>query len=148
MLKKLLLALVIISLNLAASDIEVKNAYVRAVPPNLRNSASFMTIVNRSNKDLFLIYANSSVAKNAELHEHIKLKNGMMRMQQVKSIKIPANHSFALKPGGYHVMLFELNKKLKVGESVKSITLSFSNKETIVLKNVPIKSVIGGMKMK
>jgi len=146
MLKKILLTGFIV-LNVFASDITVQDAYVRAVPPNLPNSASFMKIVNSGNKTVFLLSANSNIAKNVELHEHV-MSNGMMKMQQVKNIKIPAKSTVELKPGGLHVMLLGLNKKLKPHDKVDAITLNFSDKTSLTLKNIPVKSVMMGMKHK
>ncbi|WP_037940768.1 copper chaperone PCu(A)C [Sulfurospirillum arcachonense] len=145
MLKRLLLLLIFISLNIFAGDIQIKDAYVRAVPPNLQNSASFMKIINLSDKTIYLQSASSNVAKNVELHEHT-MSNGMMKMQQVKDIKIPAKSSVELKPGGLHVMLIGLNKKLIPDEVVTSLTLNFSNNTSITIQNVPIKTVMMGMK--
>jgi hypothetical protein len=146
MLKKILLTGFIV-LNVFASDITVQDAYVRAVPPNLPNSASFMKIVNSGNKTVFLLSANSNIAKNIELHEHT-MSNGMMKMQQVKNIEIPANSTVELKPGGLHVMLLGLNKKLKPHDTVDAITLNFSDKTSLTLKNIPVKSIMMGMKHK
>ena len=144
MLKKAIYLCLLLSISVFAGDIVVKDLYVRAVPPNLQNSASFMKIMNKSNKDIYLIGAKSSGAKTLELHEH-KMKNGMMVMRQVKRIKVPVNGMVELKPGGFHVMFIGLNKVLKKGGSVKNMELNFSDGEVKSFNNVPIKSVMGGM---
>jgi len=144
MLKKAVYLFLVFSVSTFASDIVVKDMYVRAVPPNLQNSASFMKIKNKSNKDIYLIGAKSSGAKTLELHEH-KMNNGMMVMRQVKHIKIPANGMIELKPAGFHVMFIGLNKIFKKGDSVKNMELDFSDGEEKLFNNVPIKSVMGGM---
>lgn len=134
-------------LNIFASDITIQDAYVRAVPPNLSNSASFMKIKNDGDKTIYLESAYSNVAQNVELHEHT-MSNGMMKMQQVKYIEIPAHSTVELKPGGLHVMLLGLNKKLKPQDKIDAITLNFSDKSSIILKDIPVKSVMMGMKHK
>lgn len=146
MLKKIILTACIV-INVFANDVKIEDAYVRAVPPTVPNSASFMKIINTSHKTIYLESANSNVAQNVELHEHT-MSNGMMKMQQVKNIKIPANSTVMLKPGGLHVMLLELNTQLKPKNIVESITLNFSDSTSIILKNVPVKSVMMGMKHK
>lgn len=141
--KKLLLLLSTLTLSLMASTIEVEDAYARATPPNLPNSAAFMTIENESDKNVALIKAESSVSNVVELHTH-DMKNGVMKMYQVPQIDIKANSKTVLKPGGFHVMLIGLKQKpLKVGEHI-DLKLYFSNDETITLQ-LPIKSVMGGM---
>ena len=129
-----------------AGDISVNDAYVQAVPPNLPNSASFMKIMNHSDNVVYLQRADSTLAKNLELHEHT-MDNGMMKMQQVAHIEIPANGMVELQPGGYHVMLLGLNRPLKEGDVAQSIKLYFSNGEVVELKDVPVQSVINGMKI-
>lgn len=51
-------------------------------------------------------------------------QSGMMKMQQVKSIAIPAGKTTKLEPGGYHVMLMSLAKPLTAGQTI-AITLTF-----------------------
>jgi len=130
---------------LFASSIEINDAYVRATPPGLPNSAAFMTVKNESAKDINIIKASSSVAKVVELHTH-DMKNGVMKMYQVPKITVPKNGEVSLKPGGFHVMFIGLHHPLKKGESV-TFTLELSNGETKTI-TAPIKSVMGGMKHK
>ncbi len=51
--------------------------------------------------------------------------SGMMTMQEVASVPVPAGESVSFAPGGYHVMLMELAKPLEVGSSVP-LTLTFA----------------------
>lgn len=128
-----------------ASSISVENAYARATPPNLPNSAAFMSIKNSSNSDIALVSAESNIAKNVELHTH-DMKNGIMKMYQVPKIDIKANSTTTLKPGGFHVMLIGLkNKPLRPDRKV-NIKLNFSNGESINI-SAPVKKVMAGMKM-
>ena len=52
--------------------------------------------------------------------------SGMMTMQQVDKIEIPANETVELKPGGLHIMLVDMQKTLAVGDTVE-VTLEFAN---------------------
>jgi len=129
------------------SSIEVKNPYVRAVPPGQQNSASFMQLINKSDQLINLISANSTIAKVVELHTHT-MHNGMMQMRQIEKISIPANNKTILKPGGLHVMLIGLNDELKIGQIV-DIQLNFSDGSQQIIK-APVKKVMmkGMMKHK
>ena len=49
-----------------------------------------------------------------------------MKMRPVKSIPVPAGGTVELKPGGYHIMLLDLKKDLKPGDTVP-VTLSFEH---------------------
>jgi copper(I)-binding protein len=142
--KLIMLALLSVS-TLFASSIEIKDAYVRATPPGLPNSAAFMTVINGTSKDMAIVKASSSIAKAVELHTH-DMSNGVMRMYQVPKISIPKNSETIFQPGGFHVMFIGLIHPLQVGETV-TFTFEFENGET---KNVtaPIKSVMSGMNHK
>jgi copper(I)-binding protein len=50
--------------------------------------------------------------------------SGMMTMQEVSEIEIPAGETVSLEPGGYHVMLLDLASDLAVGDSIE-VTLTF-----------------------
>ena len=52
-----------------------------------------------------------------------------MTMREVDSIELPAGKMVELKPGGYHIMLIDLVKPLKVGDKIK-ITLEFEKAGT------------------
>jgi hypothetical protein len=127
-----------------AASIVVEDAYVRAVPPNLKNSAAFLKISNNTNEEIFLLKASSPVAQKVELHEHI-MDQGMMKMQEVEKIAIASQSTTMLKPGGYHIMLIGLKKPLLVGESIP-LELHYSNGDIMQFDAIPIKSVMMGMK--
>lgn len=141
--KKLLLALLLASSAMLASEITVEDPYARATPPNLPNSAAFMTLKNSSDKDIAIINATSEVSKVVELHTHT-MNDGVMKMTQVPEIMIPANSQTVLKPGGLHIMFIGLHHPLQKGKEV-TLTLELSNGESKTI-TAPIKTVMGGMK--
>lgn len=49
---------------------------------------------------------------------------GMMGMQPVARVEIPAGGSLQLKPGSYHVLLIGLVKDLKAGDTI-DLTVKF-----------------------
>ena len=109
----------------SADAVDVSGAYARAVPPGQPNSASFMTLTNRSDQSLSLVGAKSPAAKVVELHTHT-MEQGMMRMRQVDKITIPASGESMLQPGGDHVMLMVLVQDLQPGSEI-SVTLVFAD---------------------
>jgi copper(I)-binding protein len=143
--KKLFLATLISVASLVASDIQIKDAYARATPPGLPNSAAFMTISNYSMSDISLVEVKTSIANVAELHTH-DMKDGVMKMYQVPKVDIKAHSNTTLKPGGFHIMLLGLKQKPLTVDQKVELTLIFSNNEKINL-TVPVKTVMGGMKM-
>ncbi|WP_051488259.1 copper chaperone PCu(A)C [Salinivibrio socompensis] len=68
----------------------------------------------------------------------------MMEMRQIGQILVPKGEQVTLKPGGLHVMLFDLVKPLEVGEHI-SLTLTTADGHTLT-KQIPVKTVMAGMK--
>jgi copper(I)-binding protein len=138
-----LVALFTSSFVFANGDVNIVDPYARATPPNVPNSAIFLTLENHKMEQRTLTSASSDVADNVELHNHTMVE-GMMKMRQVENIKVEAHKSTVLKPGGLHIMLFGLKKQLVEGETIP-LTLTFANGETQSL-TVPVKKVMMGMK--
>ncbi|GAA5215871.1 copper chaperone PCu(A)C [Corallincola platygyrae] len=115
-----------------AAQINVVNPYVRALPPGVPTSAAFMEIENPTDQPLVLVGAQTDIAGKAELHNHVS-EGGVMKMRQVDEIEIPAKGKVALKPGGYHIMLFNLTASPKVGDEI-AVTLLFSDQTTKTVK--------------
>jgi periplasmic copper chaperone A len=101
----------------------IDHAWARATPGAARTGAVYFTI--QSPIDDRLIRLASPVAGKAELHTHLE-ENGVMRMREVEGgLAVPAGQEVELKPAGLlHVMLIELNQKLKAGDSFP-LTLVF-----------------------
>ena len=85
---------------------------------------AFMTIANPDGQADTLLAVKSAVSGRAELHTVVKDANGAMVMQRVESIPVPASGTTELKLGSIHVMLFGLNKEMKVGDTFP-LTLTF-----------------------
>ena len=73
-------------------------------------AAGYMTIVNMGEKPDKLLNIEVDFA-NAELHQS-EMNNGIVSMNKVDFIEIPAQIAKSLKPGGYHVMFSKFNIEL------------------------------------
>jgi len=89
------------------------------------NGAVYATLVNPGKGHDVLIAAASDAAGAVEIHESYQ-DMGMMMMRPVKKIDVPAGKKVEMKPGGYHIMLINLKRELKAGESI-GVTLQFQN---------------------
>lgn len=116
---------------LAQEQLTFSDSIVRAPIPGVPNTAAFMIIHNAGTTPVKLIKAETPIAKRVELHTH-RHENGMMKMRQVEAIEIPAMGKQFLKPGGFHIMLFGVNK-LPLDETVP-LTLTFSNGQSLVIQ--------------
>ncbi|MAZ47432.1 MAG: hypothetical protein CME65_02650 [Halobacteriovoraceae bacterium] len=129
------LIIFLLSFNLYA--IEISNERVRLLPPGSPTTALFMDIENPSNKDIYLLKAESNISRKVELHNHI-IKDGMMKMEEVSKIKISAKSKTQLKPGGLHIMMIGLKNNLKEGQEVE-VKLSFDDGKTTTIKPKVVK---------
>jgi periplasmic copper chaperone A len=106
----------------AQAPITVSGAWVREPVPNRPATAAYAVLENPGSTDVQIVSATADIAGTVELHEMVR-SGDMMKMSPVKSITVPAKGKVELKPGGLHVMLFELKKPVKDGDTV---TLSFT----------------------
>ena len=134
------LSLAAITMLALQAEVLLVDPYAKATPPNAKNSAAFMKIKNTSNSDIELLAASSNISKVTELHTHIE-ENGMKKMIQIPSIKIPANSSVELKPGGLHIMFLGIQNQINENSNV-DLNLTFSDGKTYELTKIPVKKVI------
>jgi copper(I)-binding protein len=119
-----LLALATVSApGIALAQVAVAEAWVRGTVEGQRATGAFMKLTAPA--ATALVAAASPVAKIVEIHE-MKMEGGVMKMNAVDRIALPAGQSVELKPGGYHVMLMALSAPLKEGDTVP-ITLTFQD---------------------
>ena len=111
----------VVSLGAVAQPLRIEQGYAREMPPGQTNSAAFMTLANTGEQPLALVDAACDCAERAEIHAH-RHQDGLMRMEKVDRLEVPAHGQVELKPGGYHLMLLGLKRPLRVGEQV-TVTL-------------------------
>ncbi len=139
-------ALVCVANVVMASDLMIKDAWIRAMPPVSKVTGGFLTIHNHSSKDISLIAASVDFSDRVEIHEHAHV-DGMMKMREVEGgIVVPANGMVELKPGGYHLMMMDVEKIPAEGEIVQ-VEMEFSNGETMTA-NFPVKKGAAKSEMK
>lgn len=107
------------------SAIQVKEPWVRGTVAQQKATGAFMQL--NAPQDMRLVEARSPVAGVVELHE-MAMENNVMKMRAVPGIDIPAGKGAELKPGGLHVMLLDLKKQLKEGDTVP-LTLVLEGKD-------------------
>ncbi len=111
--------------NLIKSNIEIEGAWIRALPPTVKNSVAYMTINNNSKNEDRLLSVHSPLAASAEVHEYFT-ENGMEMMRPINEPVIPAQGSLFIKPLGLHIMLLDIEKVPKEGSKV-ALTLRFQH---------------------
>tara|TARA_R110002110_G_scaffold333870_2_gene544885 strand:- start:18933 stop:19409 length:477 start_codon:yes stop_codon:yes gene_type:complete len=117
------------------TNIQIQNAYIRELPPNVETVAVYMTLNNSGQHALTLTEIRTDAAASAMLHLS-SMQNGMMVMEHITNLEIPPGESVSLEPGSFHIMLEGLRQSVRAGDSVE-IRLHFSN-GLVLAHDVPI----------
>ncbi len=121
----LLLTACVSAENQQNDGITLKNCAIQETIPGAKATGAFLTINKSDDSQLSLVSAKApSVTSHVEIHEMV-MKNGTMKMQQIKSYPLKKGHN-VFKKGGFHIMLMDMQKPLKVGEK-HELTLLFSD---------------------
>ncbi|MET3131509.1 copper(I)-binding protein [Oxalobacteraceae bacterium GrIS 1.11] len=122
----------------ALAQVTVTAPWIRATVPQAKSGGAFMQL--QSSDDARLLEVRAGVAGMVEIHQ-MEMAGQTMRMHAVDGVDLPAGKTVNLASGGYHIMLMDLKRQLKEGESV-ALTLRIQHKnkklETLEL-NVPVK---------
>jgi periplasmic copper chaperone A len=123
-----------------AGDIEVSHPWTWNTPPGAKVGGAFFTLRSGASADK-LVGAESAIAGKTEIHTHA-IENGVMRMRAISHIEIGAGKSVELKPGGFHIMFFDLKKQLDPGINIP-LTLTFEKAGKIQVEVVVEDRAIG-----
>jgi len=108
---------------LAASDAVVRLPAVAGRP-----GAAYFT-VRGGPEATSLLAISTPGAIRSEMHE-MKQEGGMMAMTPLKDLAVPAGATVEFKPGGKHVMLYDIAPSVRAGSTVP-LRLSFADGKTI-----------------
>lgn len=111
----------------SSQPVQVKDAWVRAMVAGQQSTGAYLTLTAKTATRLVAI--TSAVAGVAEVHE-MKMEGDIMKMRAVPVLELPAGKSVHFKPGGYHVMLMDLEQPLRQGRTVP-LTLFFKDAQGI-----------------
>ncbi|MBH8609518.1 copper chaperone PCu(A)C [Pseudomonas mohnii] len=91
-------------------ELEIAHPWSQELPPNAPTVAAYFVIHNQGKTADRLLSADTPIAGEAQLHEHV-MQNDMMKMQHVPSVEIPAGGEVTFAPMAYHVMLLNLKDR-------------------------------------
>ena len=80
--------------------------------------AVYVSVFNNTEKDFLIESISTEVALKAEIHE-IENDNEIIKMKKKANFLIKSKQQVFLQPGGTHLMLMGLKKKLDDGSSFK-----------------------------
>jgi copper(I)-binding protein len=104
--------------------ITISSPWTLATPDSAKVAGGFLTITNTGKTADRLIRAETDVSGAVEIHE-MQMVNGIMMMRvRNPGITVKAGRTVVLKPFSHHLMLMDIKRTLKTGETVKG-TLVF-----------------------
>jgi copper(I)-binding protein len=115
----------------AGPQLLVEDAWARQPAVAGGNSAVYFHLRNRSGQADRLVGVSSPVA-TAELHQSVAREDGVMGMEPVSQVEIPAGGDIEFEPGGLHVMIMGLTMPLAAGDTLP-LVLEFERSAPIEL---------------
>lgn len=127
--KWIVAALLSLSSTVTLAEVLVTDATVREMLPGRSMTAGYLSISNSGTVDAELISASSPQFGSIELHQHSH-KDGMMKMEQVQSVKVAAGKQLHFQPGGLHLMMFDAKTSITIGQQIP-LRLTFKDGQSI-----------------
>ena len=100
--------LLIFAGHLAAAEVRVEDARIRALLPGQNKTAGYFDIINDGPQPVTLVGASSAAAGAIEFHRSIH-DGDMVRMRRVEKVVIAPAETVRFQPGGLHLMLFRVD---------------------------------------
>ncbi|MEO2267938.1 copper chaperone PCu(A)C [Pseudoalteromonas sp. YIC-656] len=118
-------ALFFCTFSFAHSEIMVSDAKVRQFLPASTSSVAYLSIMNHGDSERVLQRVDIESIGRVEIHTH-DMQDGMMKMRKLDQLTLQPNATQVFQSGGLHLMLFEPEQVLNVGEDLK-MTLYFAD---------------------
>ena len=121
------------STSFTAGPLVVEAPWSRATPDGAKIGVGYMRIVNRGSEPDRLIGGTIEAAEKFEVHE-TSMVGGVARMRPIEGgLVVRPGETIELKPGGLHVMLVDLARPLKEGDTIKG-TLVFEKAGNVAIE--------------
>ncbi|MBF8754446.1 copper chaperone PCu(A)C [Pseudomonas guariconensis] len=116
-------------------DLHIAHPWSLELPPNAPNVAAYFVVHNNGQQDDRLLSVDSPITDDAQLHEHAKTADGLMKMQQVPSVAVPAGKNLTFAPSAYHVMLMQPKERSMLTDGKRfPLTLHFEKAGDITVE--------------
>jgi hypothetical protein len=129
--RKIIKTIIVIAMLLLAAacqregSISVNEPWAR--PGSAGNvGAAYFTINNPTSQPDVLLSADADVAAQVEIHLSMIDEDGTMEMRPQENVPVPSGGSLSFEPGGFHIMLIDLQQDLQPGDTFE-MTLTFQS---------------------
>ncbi|MDX1924612.1 MAG: copper chaperone PCu(A)C [Rickettsiaceae bacterium] len=105
----------------SGKDLVLSSPWLRTPSAKARNTAAYVTIQNKSKKDMTIkgVEFDETLFKKVEIHGYKNEENEVKKMFKLESVTIPAESSLSLEPKSFHIMLMGIKKPINKGDDVK-----------------------------
>ena len=128
----------------AGQQLNVVSGYIQMGATPDRPAVGYFR-VEGGPRDVELVAVTSDLAQRVEMHESVK-ENGVVTMKPLVSADVPAEGKLEFKPGGKHLMIWNINPAaVRAGKLPMAFVFTNNNNERILF-DLPIKqaSAAGG----
>ena len=108
------------------NSIEIRDAWIREVPAGSERAALYFEVINGGSGEDRVVSVDTTLSERTEIHSTNIDSKGLATMEKLEEVVVPSGESVVFAPGGTHVMLIGLNKKIKAGEEYQ-IKVNFKN---------------------
>jgi copper transport protein len=119
---------VLVAANTLSGELRVEDAWARPMAEDFTN-AVYLKIKNGTTQNQRLVGGSTEIATSVELHE-TAVVDDLARMEPLDGIDIASGTTLDIAPVGYHVMLVDLQRDLKAGETFP-LMLEFASGQQI-----------------
>jgi copper(I)-binding protein len=123
----------------AKGQLSIAQPWSMALPPNAPTIAAYFVISNNGPDADRLQSVDTPIAGAAQLHEHVS-QDGLMKMQHVDTVDVPAGGNVTFAPMAYHVMLLDLKDRTRlIDGQTFPLTLHFQKAGDLTVSVVVLK---------
>lgn len=109
-------------------SISTQNNLISKLRPGQKVTTGYLNIV--ANKDAKIIMIKSKMIGRIETHSMI-MDGEVMKMRKITP-ELKKNINYEFKPGGNHLMLFDIKRELKANDNINLLfTFELKNKEIL-----------------
>ncbi|NND82778.1 MAG: copper chaperone PCu(A)C [Gammaproteobacteria bacterium] len=109
----------------SSAALSVSNAWIRPAPPTASSMVAYFELHNDSAQDITIVAAESPQFAHSMLHS-TELVDGVVQMQHIDSLLVPANGRAVLMPMATHLMLMQPHDILAEGSQANISLISDS----------------------
>jgi copper(I)-binding protein len=114
-----------------APGITLSDAVIQLPAVSGRPGVAYFSVSQGNGAPRKLVAVHVDGAGSAQMHESMTA-NGVATMDELKEILLVAGKALEFQPGGYHVMLFDLDPSFKIGGTTElTITLDNGDKASV-----------------